>query len=63
MATLPTRMDDGVVAEWLMARKVVMDFLKELQPNSSQETIEHNAAALIARLAGHNPPILLSIQS
>jgi hypothetical protein len=46
--------------EWLAAREVIIVFLRELRPDLGRRELEHNAAALIARLASHEPPILLS---
>jgi hypothetical protein len=51
---------DRVAREWLAARGVIIDFLRELRPDLGRPELEHNAAALIARLASHEPPILLS---
>lgn len=42
---------DEVVRDWILARKVIMGFLAEIRPDFSQEVLEHNAAAIIARLA------------
>lgn len=57
---MPDNMDQ-VAREWLASREVIIRFLKELRPDMTQEQHEHNAAALIARLASHEPPILLQI--
>ncbi len=58
---------DTVAREWLTARNIIARFLVELDPRMSRlheegySTIaEHNAAAIIARLAGNDPPILLN---
>jgi hypothetical protein len=48
-----------VAIEWLAARDIIAKFLREVCPKDDKETIDHNAAAVIARLAHHNPPILL----
>ena len=40
-----------MAGEWLEARQVIMDFLKELQPYQPRERLGHNAAAIIARLS------------
>jgi hypothetical protein len=53
------KMRDTVRKEWLTARNIIIQFLKEIQPDLTKEEYEHNAAALIARLGHHNPPILL----
>lgn len=50
----------NVVAEWRAARDVIADFLRELCPDMGRTQREHNAAAVIARLAGHEPPIVLT---
>lgn len=44
--------------EWLVSRGIIADFLKLLCPNHTREQLEHNAAAIIARLASNDPPIL-----
>ncbi len=46
--------------EWLASRAVIAAFLREMRPDLSQAQIEHNAAAVLARLASHKPPILTS---
>lgn len=48
-----------VAAEWLAAREVIIGFLAELLPGMGRQHLEHNAAAVIARLAGHDPPFLI----
>jgi hypothetical protein len=58
---MPDETMDQVAREWLASRDVIIRFLKELRPDMSQEHLEHNAAALIARLAQHEPPILLEM--
>jgi hypothetical protein len=49
----------GIANEWLLARKIIEDFLAELRPDLTAGQLEHNAAAIIARLAHHKPPILV----
>lgn len=44
----------GVAKEWLLARNVIKKFLQELDPRQDAETLDHNAAAIIARLAHEN---------
>lgn len=44
---------------WLAGRAVIMQFLAELRPDLTEAEHAHNAAAVIARLASHDPPILL----
>jgi hypothetical protein len=58
---MPDETMDQVVREWLASREVIIRFLKEFRPDMSQEHLEHNAAALIARLASHEPPILMQM--
>lgn len=50
---------DKSAQEWLASRKVIVEFLRELNPRMTQGHLEHNAAAIIARLASHDPPIML----
>ena len=50
-----------VAREWLAARNVIVAFLREMRPDMKQEVLEDNAACLIARLAGHKPPIILEM--
>lgn len=45
--------------EWLVARDIIADFLGEILSHMSRGHLEHNAAAIIARLANNKPPILL----
>jgi len=47
--------------EWLMARDVALGFLAELRPDLSRAQLETNAAALLARLAAHEPPLLVKV--
>ncbi len=54
--------DEGITQEqmneiarvYLKCRDVIMKSLKELKPDLSQEHLEHNAAAIIARLSHAN---------
>lgn len=46
--------------QWLRARVIIAEFLRELRPDHTREQLEHNAAAIIACLAGAEPPILLA---
>lgn len=54
-AKIARQEDDDALAdiakEWLQARRVVMNFLQELQPGMPVADLEHNAAAVIARLS------------
>jgi hypothetical protein len=64
---MPNTVSDKTVQSWLWSRKVIADFLLQLFPAMSQknpdlpdETIaESNASAIIARLASHDPPLLI----
>ncbi len=47
-----------IAREWLAARNVIAEIIRELVP-LTRAAAEHNAAAIIARLAHHKPPILL----
>lgn len=51
---------NAVAREWLAARNVIAGFLRDLLPHADKSAIEHNAAAILARLAQHQPPILTS---
>ena len=55
---------DQVAREWLVARNVIADFLEELLSNPAwpRDVHEGNAVAIIARLASHKPPILLTFE-
>lgn len=48
-----------IAGEWLTARQIIGKFLVELVPGKYQVWYEHNAAAIIARLANAEPPLLL----
>jgi hypothetical protein len=50
---------DGVVREWLAARGVIAKFLADLGVGASDKHREELAASLIARLASHDPPLLI----
>lgn len=50
---------NDTVQSWLQARAVIAQFLTEIRAGLSVEDYEHNAAAIIARLAQHNPPLLI----
>lgn len=60
-----------IAREWLAARDVIAKFFLELSPHfkkvdprwpDRQTLAESNAAAILARLASHKPPILLQFQ-
>lgn len=42
---------DDIAREWLETRDVIVGMLKELLPEMSYANLEHNAAAVIARLS------------
>jgi hypothetical protein len=44
---------------WRAGRAVIMQFPAELRPDLTEAQHAHNAAAVIARLASHDPPIVL----
>jgi len=46
-----------IAAEWLAARDVIAGCLVDITANP-----QHRAEAIIARLAAHDPPILLEMQ-
>jgi len=48
------RLPDPVVQDWLESRKIIADFLRQLNPGQTEEAHLHNSAALIARLAQAN---------
>ena len=50
---------EDIGREWLASRAIIAGFLAELRPDQPSEVHLHNAAAIIARLASHEPPILL----
>lgn len=51
-----------VANEWMAARNVIRDYLCELLPGVSSKAVETTAASIIARLAQHDPPILLKME-
>jgi hypothetical protein len=57
-----TAKKDGITEaadEWLVARGVIREFISQLCPGMSDKNLDHNAAAVIARLAQHDPPMLI----
>ncbi len=44
---------------WLESRNIIVAFLRQVCPTMTEPELEHNAAAIIARLAHHKPPILM----
>lgn len=57
----PNRLSDEVAKRWLMSKAVIEQFITELvAPHVfSKEVLDINASALIARLAQHDPPLLI----
>lgn len=48
-------MDNDTVQDWLDAKEIIKEFIRELQRlEMSESDIDHNAAGLIARLACKN---------
>lgn len=47
----PNTMLQSVYDDWLKARNVIMGFLIEIRPDMPVTALEHNAAAIIARLS------------
>lgn len=54
----PNEMED-IARVWRKSRDIIAKFLRELVAGQSQNFYEHNAAAIIARLAHANPPLLI----
>jgi carbon storage regulator len=52
----------AVESEWLAARDVISRAVQQLRPDVDDDDANSWAAAIIARLASHNPPILLEMQ-
>jgi hypothetical protein len=48
-----------VAVQWMRARNIIANFLRELRPNDPQSTLDHNAAAIISRLGAADPPLLI----
>lgn len=44
---------------WTNAMRITVNLLRQLRPDLNEATLEHDAAALFARLAQHEPPILV----
>lgn len=53
-------MPPEVIQDWLAAKKIIADFLREARADWSNDQLDHNAAAIIARLAYAEPPLLIS---
>lgn len=54
-----SRGSDVGYREWLAACRVVEGLLRQVCPHHDQATIEHNARAVLARLASHEPPLMV----
>lgn len=54
----PRGVDDEAAREWLAERKVIATALVEWEMATSLDQGEQYAAAIIARLAQHDPPIV-----
>jgi hypothetical protein len=56
-------MDDDAMKrssiQWLKSRDIIADFLERVCYGYSRSDNEHNAAAIIARLAHAEPPLLI----
>jgi hypothetical protein len=52
---------DRIAKEWRAAREVIASALGEWY-GGSPDRLQQRAAAIIARLAAHNPPILLEME-
>ena len=50
---------DKVAREWLAARNIIAAALSEWYPPISTYKSEMDAAAILARLAHHKPPLLI----
>lgn len=46
-----------VIEDWLKAKRIIATMLRELRPDMSEKHIDHNAAAMIARLSHANMTI------
>jgi hypothetical protein len=59
-------MMDKVAKEWLIARNIIKETLAQCYQgtiyNRSDEYHERVAVGILARLAGNNPPILLTVE-
>jgi hypothetical protein len=53
------RVMDDVARQWLKSREIIKSMLKELRPDMTEAQHDHNAAAIIARLAHAEPPLLI----
>ncbi len=45
--------------EWLKAKGIIGKFLLDLAPWQTANQVDHNAAAVIARLLGADPPLMI----
>jgi len=53
----------SVASDWLIVRDVIARALGEMYRGMPEDVCERNAEAIIARLAGNNPPILLQVEA
>ncbi len=58
MTTGEARMNRAA-QDFFKARAIIAALLAEIMPNAPAATNEHNAAAIMARLAHADPPILI----
>lgn len=49
--------------KWMESKEVIKTMLRQLRPDMTEEVHDHNAAAIIARLANHRPPLLICYPS
>lgn len=56
---VPKVLSAEAVREWMQAKAVIVQFLREVNPHTPVTICESNAVALIARLAAHEPPLLI----
>jgi hypothetical protein len=54
-----------VVRCWRAQRRVIGDFLRELRPDLDlyPDALDQRVSALLARLAAHDPPLLIGFLS
>jgi hypothetical protein len=59
----PNQIEDSVVQEWLQAKSVIRQWIRDFFPDPSRslEVEDQLAAALIARLAQQEPPLTITI--
>lgn len=52
--------EDVGLANWLKAKVIIEKFLKELCPELTNDDLNHNSSAIIARLASAEPPLFIA---